>query len=195
MSNGPDPDTRLMFEVRAGDREALARLFERNHGRVHALCARLTSWADAEDLVQETFLRVQRHAGTFDGKAGFTPWLFRIARNVCNDRGRRIRQTSALEAQWARDRAAQRTAGDAESRIDRRGLIEDALAALSPEDREVVVLSRMHDLPYADIAAVLGCSVGAARVRLHRAIGRLREICSELEGSPDELRNRTRNNR
>lgn len=183
MATDKDPDARLMFSLREGDRTALARLFERNHARVHALCVRLASPADAEDLVQETFLRVQRHASTFDGGAGFTPWLFRIARNVCHDRGRRIRRTVGLEAEWAREQAVKRMAPDHESRIDRRRLLEDALAALSPDDREIIVLSRMHDMPYAQVADVLGCTTGAARVRLHRAIARLREICTELEGS------------
>jgi RNA polymerase sigma-70 factor (ECF subfamily) len=183
MATHADPDTILMFSLREGDRTALSRLFERNHARVHALCARLAGPAEAEDLVQETFLRVQRHAETFDGGSGFTPWLFRIARNVCNDRGRRIRRTGGLEAEWAREQTVSRMTPDHEGRIDRRRLIEDALAALSADDREVIVLSRMHDLPYSQIADVLGCTAGAARVRLHRAIARLRQICTELEGS------------
>lgn len=183
MPDRPDHDTRLMFAVQRGDREALARLFERNHARLHALCARLASPADAEDLVQETFLKIQRHASTFDGGSGFTPWLFRIARNVCNDRGRRIKRTAGLEANWAMERKLERTTVEPADRIERLHLLEGALTALSPDDREVIVLSRMHDLPYATVAEVLGCSPGAARVRLHRAIGRLRDICIEMEGS------------
>jgi len=175
-----------MFAVRAGDEDALATLFERHHARIHSLCARLVSVADADDLVQETFLRVYRHASTFAGGAGFTPWLYRIARNVCIDRGQRVSRETSVEHEWARMVATDRTS-DAAGGIERRRLLETALARLPAPDREVIVLSIMRDLPYAEVAEVLGCSMAAARVRLHRAISRLRRICAELEGPDHEL--------
>src|SRR5688572_8487300 len=84
MSSATDED--LMQRVLGGDTIALDALFRRHHQRVHALCVRIVADASsADDLVQETFLRVMRFAGSYRGTARFTTWLYRIARNVCVD--------------------------------------------------------------------------------------------------------------
>ena len=176
------PDTELMFAVRSGDMDAVGALFERHHAAVWAYCARVTlDRSAAADLVQETFLRVFRYRSGFTG-GGFAGWLFRIARNVCYDHLRGARRRAELEGMWSRERDDALPAASARARV-----LETALARLPADDREVISLSRFQDLPYEEVAEALGCSPGAARVRLHRALKRLRSMLHELEGD-DELR-------
>jgi RNA polymerase sigma factor (sigma-70 family) len=171
-----DSDEALVARVAVGDADALDQLFRRHHTRVFALCTRLAfDRMNADDLVQETFLRVMRHARNFKGESRFTTWLYRIARNVCVDDNARGQRNADLVLPPAAD----------DAQDDRVELLECALKQLSPDAREALVLSRWHDLPYGELAQVLGCSEGAARVRVHRAIRQLGEIIKRLDGCHD----------
>lgn len=176
-------DTQLMLDVRRGDLDALGTLFRRHHERVHALCFRMTgSPAAADDLVQETFLRVLKYRRGFEGRSRFTTWLYRLARNVCLDRIRRDRRDVALAR-----RAPVETAGDPPGGVgagdDRSQALWAALERLSPEKREALVLSRFHDLGYGEIARICACSVGAVKVRVHRALKELRNVLEPEAGT------------
>ena len=177
------PDELLVSRACAGDSEAFGVLFRRHYARVHALCARITCDAfAADDLAQDTFVRVLRLGRSFSGRARFSTWLYRIARNVCIDHLQRVRRISLAEAQSFGEHSV--------SQEPRLGLLERALARLPADRREVIVLSRFHDLTYDELSDVLGCSVGAARVRVHRALSELKRIVHELEPSDGELSNR-----
>jgi RNA polymerase sigma factor (sigma-70 family) len=182
-------DEALMRDVRDGNVAALGTLFERHHRRVHALCSRLVRRQDAaDDLVQETFLRVLRYRETFREEAAFTTWLYRIAWNVCHEHWRLLR----------RDESASTPAFDIESAAapsERQVLLDEAIGRLEPAHRAVLVLTRYHDLKYDDVARVLDCTPAAARVRAHRALNELREIYRELEQREDELRRRSSGDR
>ena len=181
-------DEALMRDVRDGNVAALGVLFERHHERVHALCHRLVRRSDAaDDLVQETFLRVLRYRETFRGEAAFTTWLYRIAWNACHEHWRQLR----------RDASVPPAAEQIESPVlsDRHVLLDEALGRLEAEHRAVLVLTRYHDLKYDDVARVLDCTPAAARVRAHRALNELREIYSELEQREHELRRSARSDR
>ena len=173
-------DEDLMQAVRDGDVARLAILFERHHRHVHALCYRLTRRADvADDLAQETMLRVLRYASSYRRDAAFATWLYRLAYNVCQDHWRKSRHdqrtTDLSEVQVV-------SAEGADAPIDERhALLEEAMQRLAPEHRAVLVLSRYNDLGYDEIARVLACTPGAARVRAHRALNELREIYGDLE--------------
>jgi RNA polymerase sigma factor (sigma-70 family) len=178
-------DEALMRSVLEGHLDQLGVLFGRHHARVHALCYRLTRRADAaDDLVQETFLRVLRYRDTFRGDAAFATWLYRIAYNACHEHWR----------QGRRDESVQHTlsvsddSGHAEPVSERHALLEQAMVRLEPEQRAVLVLTRYHDLKYDDVARVLDCTPAAARVRAHRALNDLREIYRELEQRQRALR-------
>jgi RNA polymerase sigma factor (sigma-70 family) len=182
-----DPsDEALMRNVRDGNVAALGVLFERHHARVHALCYRLVRRADAaDDLVQETFLRVLRYRESFREEAAFTTWLYRVAWNTCHEHWRQIRRD---EPQRAEEVAA---AHDAPALSERHVLLDEAMGRLDPEHRAVLVLTRYHDLKYEDAARVLECTPAAARVRAHRALNELKEIYRELEQRDNELRRRS----
>jgi RNA polymerase sigma-70 factor (ECF subfamily) len=170
-----------------GDLTGLAELYRRHMANVHALCYRLTGSAEAaDDMVQETFLRVVRHRASFRGQARFTTWLYRIARNVCIDH---------LQSSQRRRRARERyrvVTGNAghvqapEPPEDVRALAR-ALARLSHEKREALVLSRYYDLSHTEIADIVGCSVGAVKVRVHRALKDLRGMVEVMERESDEV--------
>jgi len=178
-----DADTELMLAARAGDREAVGTLFRRHHAAVYAYCARVVlDGPAASDLAQETFVRVFRYRSGFSG-VGFAAWLYRIARNVCYDHLRGVRRRVQTEADWVRERT-----GPAADGSERGALLETGLARLSAEDREIISLTRFQDLPYDEVADVLGCTPTAARVRLHRALKRLRRVVLELEEGDHGLR-------
>jgi RNA polymerase sigma factor (sigma-70 family) len=186
-----DPsDEALMRDVRDGNVAALGVLFERHHARVHALCYRLVRRADAaDDLVQDTFLRVLRYRETFREQAAFTTWLYRIAWNACHEHWRQMRRDDAVPVQ-----APDVESSDA-SISDRHVLLDEALNRLEPDQRVVLILTRYHDLKYDDVARVLECTPAAARVRAHRALNELREIYGELEQRENDLRRRSRGDR
>lgn len=183
---GERSDTQLMMAVRDGDLEQLETLFRRHYASVHALCARLADGAHvAEDLAQEAFLRVLRLRRSYRGESRFSTWLYRIARNVCVDHGVAAARHRRLETAWSlegdvRREEAQTSDTEAEGE-ERRGRLARALDRLPAEQREAIVLARFHGLPYEEIGLVLGCTAGAARVRVHRALRRLRDVYLELE--------------
>jgi len=184
----PPSDEALMRDVRDGNVAALGALFERHHERVHALCHRLVRRSDvADDLVQETFLRVLRYRETFREEAAFTTWLYRIAWNACHEHWRQRRRDESVPAPHE--------AGESSALSERHVLLDDAMGRLEPEQRAVLVLTRYHDLKYDDVGRVLDCTPAAARVRAHRALNELREIYRELERRENELRRRARGDR
>jgi RNA polymerase sigma-70 factor (ECF subfamily) len=174
-----DPsDDALMLALRDGELAAFDALFRRHYESVRALCSRVTGTPSVgEDLAQETFLRVLRHRSTFRGDARFTTWLYRIAHNLCLEQVSRQARDRRLAERWSVD-AETRSGPDRSDRLDQ---LEAALATLTPEQREIITLCRFQDLPFAEIAAILGCTAGAARVRAHRAILALREAYLSMD--------------
>jgi RNA polymerase sigma factor (sigma-70 family) len=170
-----DLETTLMLRVARGDAGAMTALFRHAYSDVRCFCARFTRDDDAaDDLAQEVFMRVLRFAPGFRGDATFTTWAYRIARNVCHDHVARLARERRLAPAPASDAAVDGAA-------DRVELLRRALNELSEEEREAVVLSRLRDLTYRQLADILECSEGAARVRVHRALRRLREILLQTE--------------
>lgn len=170
-------DAQLMTAIRDGDADALGTLFSRHHGAVYALCARLIQDDDlADDITQDVFLRAWRYARSFRGRSAFRTWLYRLAYNACMDRRKR-------DARWQESYDFDLTPADAPPAelTDRHMLLETALSRLSPKLRVVLVLSRFDGLGYDEIARIIHCSPVAARVRLHRAMNALRQMCFALE--------------
>ncbi|HEX8009260.1 MAG TPA: sigma-70 family RNA polymerase sigma factor [Trebonia sp.] len=136
---------------------------------VRRFLAYLTDNQSAEDLAQETFVRVLRSLPGFAGRSSARTWLLSIARRVVVDRFRSAsaRPVVADLADWqsAAERCQLRDLPDAEDGV----AVADLLAAVPSERREAFVLTQLVGLPYADAAALLGCPVGTIRSRVARA--------------------------
>ncbi len=173
-------DSELLAAVGLGEMRALGALFERHNEWVHSLCYRMTGDASAsDDLVQESFLRVMRYSSSFAGRAAFTTWMYRLVRNLCYDH---MKAESRAQARAERAASAPIDEGSEHEEIDSRlEMLRKAVYRLAPERREVIVLSRYEGLSYAEIAERCEVTVGAIRVRAHRAMRELRRIIEELE--------------
>lgn len=168
---------------RRGDGHAFRTLVECYQDRVYALCVALAGRADAEDLAQETFLRVHQAIGRFDpaGAATLGGWILTIARRLCHDRARsaRLRVEVAVGAELE-TAAATRGPEEAVLGASLVAALHVALAALPEEQRAVFALREWDGLEYEEIAAVEGVPVGTVRSRLARAREALRAALGGL---------------
>ncbi len=176
-------DTQLMEAVRAGDLGRLGELFERHHRRLYLYCRRLSGdAAAAEDLVQEIFMRLLRYRESYRPDAEFAPWLYTLARHACLDHLRRAPAGMVSDTDLGEPASpAPGAEADAAGREAAR-LLQRAFRRLPDKERELLVLARLEGRRYQEIAAVLGCSVGAVKVRVHRAVRKLHDLYAELAG-------------
>jgi RNA polymerase sigma-70 factor (ECF subfamily) len=201
MSEANPPDRReaktsdqlatLVAAAKDGDREAFDEIVRATYTDTYALALRLTAnEEDAKDVVQEAYLRAYRGLKRFRGEASFTTWLYRITANCAathlGKRSRHRHEDLDGEASELRDL---RPDVDPQARAEAallRGRVSAALETLPPRLRSVVVLRDIYDLPHEAIAAELGISEAAAKVRLHRARLRLRAQLFPTRGDRGE---------
>lgn len=166
-------DEQLMQAYIAGDRRAFEEMFTRYAPRITRLMRRDVGSADADDLVQQTFLQLHRARRDFRPEARVRPWLYTIAFNLKRQyfRRRGRKPESSLEADPIQD-ASQR---GPEAAIYAAQL-RRALNALPEPQREAIVLHWFEGLTYPEVAQVVGAKVNAVRVRAHRGYGKLREF-------------------
>jgi len=174
-----------MAQVREGEVEKLGVLFERHHQSLFGFFVRLTGRREfSEDLVQEVFFRMLKYRHTFQPQNQFRSWMFQVARNVHFDALRKRQREERMIARESEQpvesdsHTPDRQAGQAQEIA----LLQRALARLPVEKREVLLLSRLQNLKYAEVGEILGCDPGAVKVRVHRALKELREIFAELTG-------------
>jgi RNA polymerase sigma-70 factor (ECF subfamily) len=171
-------DWELVARTRSGDLEAFAELVRRYQGPVVGFCRRMVGSAqDAEDVAQETFVRLHRHIGRLEPRAQFSTVLFGIARNLAlnflRDARRRGRDTAAPLTEHMV--AASTDRPDQQARLrEIEAALEQAVSELSEDHREVLVLREFQGLDYESIAKIVRCRVGTVRSRLARAREQLR---------------------
>jgi RNA polymerase sigma-70 factor (ECF subfamily) len=172
----PPTDAALAASYRGGDERAATELVRRHGPAVgRFLYSSGAPPADLDDLVQDTFFRAFRALGTWRGDASMRSWLFTIAGNLLRDefRKRKGRQMLSLEDRDLPARAdpfAELAAAETEQRV------REGLARLPRLQREVFLLRVQEGSEYAEIAAALGTTPGAARVHYHHAVKRLKEL-------------------
>lgn len=177
-------DHELMLAVRDGEIRRLGDLFERHNGPLFGYFVRMTSnRATSEDLVQLVFYRILKYRHTYRDEGKFTAWMYHLARKVAADHFRKRQNAETMsddgaELETIRDDTAD-TAEQA-ARDDDIELMRRAFQRLPVDQREILTLHRFQHLPHEDIARLLDCSVGAAKVRLHRAIKSLRDVYLRL---------------
>jgi len=174
-------DQEVMMQVRAGDVEQLSILFERHHQRLFGYCLGiLGNRESARDLVQEVFFRLLKYRDSFRPEAPFAPWLYRLARNACIDHLRKSGRERPVEDDFDRPDPTPLVPEEIERREELQKL-QTALARLPEDKRELLLLARSGTLSYDQIATLLGCSVGALKVRVHRALQLLREAYTRVD--------------
>jgi RNA polymerase sigma-70 factor (ECF subfamily) len=167
-------DRDLVQQCIDGDDRAMLTLYQQNKGRIYALALRMTGNAsDADDVVQDTFLKAWRNLSRFRRESSFGTWLYRIAVNLCRDLAKR-RQPTEEEV----DGVAPYNSGDA---IARKHLTQ-ALASLPQGYREIVVLHDVLELGHPEIADILDVAVGTSKSQLHKARVELRRILNRSDG-------------
>lgn len=192
-----DASVRQAIELaKRGDAPAMHRLVDLFAGRIFGFFYRSTgSRADAEDLMQEVFVRVVRMLSQYQDDGRFESWLFRIAANLVRDRVRQQRRRPrhlsghgadstrhGNESQVLDELAGQEPAADA-----RMALGEDvdalnaALAQLPDGEREVIMLRHFSQMSFKEIAETTGTPLGTALARGHRGLRRLRELMESQE--------------
>lgn len=183
-------DEALMAGARDGDTEAFGRLVRRYESPLFNYLRRMTGNAtEAEDVFQETMLRLYRSRERYDSAYPLRPWLYRIATNCCCDRLRYLRRRFALSLDLFADpegtgpALAERIA-DADASADGsvreaevRERLEAAIARLPMRHRAVFLMARYEDMPYDAIAESLGIPVGTVKSRMNKAV---RLLMSEL---------------
>lgn len=176
MAEGEDPtDEALMAAYVAGDRAAFAALFARYAPRLRRLVGRgLPRTSDADDLVQQTFLQVHRARRDFRPGSRLRPWLLTIALNLARQyfRRRGRRPEASLPDDGPGEPIA--SAGSDPEGAVRDAQLRRALDALPDAQREVIVLHWFEGLSFREIAAVVGASQPAVKVRAHRGYEKLR---------------------
>ena len=190
MADDIDWEVLLAERHRLGDESAFEEVYNRFVQVVYNLCLRLArSPEDAEDLAQETFLRIYRHLGSFDGRSSLKTWIYRVTVNHCSSKlGRRRLLTIPLRfsddedeegvllAATERDPESLQLARDAGERV------QAALRQLQPNYRAAVVLRDLEDLSYEEIAVVLDINIGTVRSRIARGREGLRHLIEKAEG-------------
>lgn len=187
-----DEDVARVLRAQAGDLRAFDELVTRHRNRVYAMIRNMIHHeADAWDLAQEVFIKAWGALPRFEVKARFSTWLYRIAHNTVYDWTRRRRPEAGAE--WndevlgqERIDPASRTTPSMGRRPDEelsneelRVKIEAALAKLSPEHREVVLLKDVQGLAYKEIAEVTGATIGTVMSRLHYARQKLQTLLKD----------------
>lgn len=174
-------DESIMAAVKGGDLQQAALLFERYHKRIFNFLAKMVMDRDtAADLTQNVFLRVIRYKTSFRDGSRFKPWIYQIARNVFSDHYQRAgnRYSGFVDVEKVKDHIAEEHEWDQE---EKEQLLHRSMERLTAEQRELLVLTRFQQLKYEEVAEILDTTVANVKVKVHRAIAKLREHYFELE--------------
>jgi RNA polymerase sigma-70 factor (ECF subfamily) len=184
-----DSDVALVRRAREGEYAAFEQLFERHRSLVYRFAYQMTGRRDdAEDMVQEAFVRAYQNLHRYRDEAKFTTWLLRIVSNLCTDQARMSHRRTNLEQQEAAGALDWMTIGGVDDPVEnlesdrRKAVLRRALNALPPHHRSVIVLRDIEEREYTDIAQVLGCTMGGAKLRVLRARRALKERMAPLLG-------------
>ncbi len=177
-----------LTRLRGGDVEAVAALMERYQHRLYRYLLRIARQPEtAEDLFQQTWLRVMERIRKYDPRHSFEAWLFALAHNLAIDHLRRYRPESLDEPLPSGDSRAELIEGSAPGALEqllaneRAGWLADSVAALPMVFREVLTLRFEEEMKLEEMAAVLGLPLGTVKTRLHRALKHLRRTLEQKE--------------
>jgi RNA polymerase sigma factor (sigma-70 family) len=175
-------DESIMEAVKNGNLQQAAVLFDRYHKRIFNFLARMAMDRElAEDLTQNVFLRIIRYRNSYREGLRFQSWIYQVARNVFSDhyQANKNRFSDFVDVEQVEDRMADQT--EYEDMDEKEKLLHRSLAKLNEEQRELLVLTRFQHMKYEEVAAIMDTTVANIKVKVHRAILKLREHYFELE--------------
>lgn len=195
----PQPDDRVLVAAcQSGDRQAFKVLMQRYQRKVYAIAyGFLRNQEDALDVVQESFIKVHRYLGKFEGNSSFYTWLYRIVTNLCIDHIRKNKRHRALEFDdgLRHDKRGQEAisvgakpltnSGDPAQMLKRREIldaVQDGLQYLSDKHRAVIVMRELQGMSYEEMAKAMGCSKGTIMSRLFHARKNMQKHLTERLG-------------
>jgi RNA polymerase sigma-70 factor, ECF subfamily len=169
----------LMARYQAGDIAAARSLIDRISPRLHRFFdAQAANRGDADDLLQEAWLRIHRVRHTFRPGRPLLPWIYAIARRVRVDHHRKSARTTGREQRW--DELSEAVPG-AVTDVQHADELEELLAPLSQSQREVLEMLKVAGMSIEEVAQATSCSVGSVKQKVHRAYQKLRQTMSLVE--------------
>jgi RNA polymerase sigma-70 factor (ECF subfamily) len=175
-------DEQIMEAVRDGDLQQASLLFDRYHKRLFNFLARMAMDRElAEDLTQNVFLRMIRYRNSYKTGHKFQSWIYQVARNVFTDHYQvnKKKKTDHMDiekvGEWVADN------DEAHGIEEQEKLLHQSMQLLSEEQRELLILTRFQHMKYEEVAEMMETTVANIKVKVHRAIGKLREHYFQLE--------------
>ncbi len=174
----------MALGAKAGDRAALDALIDQAYGPTRRLCSTLVDGQSADDLVQETFLRMAKGIDRFRGESSAKTWLFSIAYHVCASELRsRVRRRQHTGPGGDPTLTADATGHDPSGQI----VVDDLVQRLDPDRRAAFVLTQLYGLSYDETATVCACAPGTVASRVARARHDLIELMGRQGDADDRL--------
>lgn len=172
-----------MLKVKEGEIRNLGLLYERYKKRLFGFFYQMNRDASlSEDLVQNVFIRVLKYKHTFHEESKFITWVFQIARNEMYDAFKKQKKQfhdniETVSYQLNSDLNEQESI----EKHEQNATLKKAILKLSKDKQELIVLSKLKELKYREVGEIIGCTEGAARTKVHRAMNDLKEIYLTLE--------------
>ena len=183
-------DDELVLKAERGQTEVIAVLVKRYAGELFPYLVKMTGHVQtAEDVFQDTFVRILAKKGKYRGQGNFRAFLFTIARNLVYDmlRKRRVRREISLDAVTGEEdqnfelSVDETTPVDVLAREEREEIVGRAIDRLAPKLKEAVILKRFCHYSYEEIAEMVGCSTSAIKMRVSRALSQLGKLMLEYK--------------
>lgn len=175
-------DEQVMEAVKNGDLQQASILYTRYHQRIYNFLAQMTKDREqGEDLTQNVFLRMIKYRKSYKAGMRFQSWIYQMARNAFSDhyQKHKHRADKFMDVEQIGNKAS--SAHEDMEQAEKENLLNQSMTLLSDEQRELLFLTRYQHMKYEEVALIMETTVANIKVKVHRAIGKLREHYFQLE--------------